>query len=78
MGENRTDALISKQEGTATPSRWDFIGHLQSRKVRDVVGRVDARPRAVGRVDRRARSTRARERPQDVLVEVNIAADPGK
>ncbi len=40
VGENRTDALAAKQERFAERFTWDFIGHLQSRKVRDVVGRV--------------------------------------
>ena len=40
VGENRTDALAAKQEAFADSFTWDFIGHLQSRKVRDVVGRV--------------------------------------
>jgi pyridoxal phosphate enzyme (YggS family) len=77
VGENRTDALISKQEGFADAFRWDFIGHLQSRKARDVVGRVEL-VHALS-AESTARQIDARsERPQDVLVEVNVAADPGK
>ena len=40
VGENRTDALIPKQERFGDLFTWDFIGHVQSRKVRDLVGRV--------------------------------------
>ncbi len=77
VGENRTDELITKQEGFADAFRWDFIGHLQSRKARDVVGRVEL-VHALS-AESTARQIDARsERPQDVLVEVNIAADPGK
>jgi len=40
VGENRAQDLTEK--AAATPGRftWDFIGHLQSRKVRDVLPRV--------------------------------------
>ena len=40
VGENRTDALLAKQERFGDAFTWDFIGHVQSRKVRDLVGRV--------------------------------------
>jgi pyridoxal phosphate enzyme (YggS family) len=40
VGENRSDALIAKQEAHRDLFTWDFIGHVQSRKVRDVLGRV--------------------------------------
>ena len=77
VGENRTDALIEKQEGFVEAFRWHFIGHLQSRKAREVVGRVEL-VHALS-ADSTARQIDVRsERPQDVLVEVNIAADPGK
>jgi PLP dependent protein len=77
VGENRTDALISKQDGYADAFRWDFIGHLQSRKARDLVGRVELVHALSAESTARQIDTRS-EHPQDVLVEVNIAADPGK
>ena len=77
VGENRTDALIAKQEGFEDAFRWDFIGHLQSRKARDLVGRVELIHALSAESTARQIDTRS-ERPQDVLVEVNIAADPGK
>jgi hypothetical protein len=80
LGENRSDALAEKQaaaEQAGLGLTWDFIGHLQSRKARDVVGRVRLvhaleSPSTAAAIERRA------ERPQDVLVEVNVAGDPGK
>jgi pyridoxal phosphate enzyme (YggS family) len=77
VGENRTDALHTKQEGFEDTFRWDFIGHLQSRKARDVVGRVELVHALSAESTARQIDARA-ERPQDVLVEVNVAADPGK
>ncbi|MBI4872961.1 MAG: YggS family pyridoxal phosphate-dependent enzyme [Candidatus Riflebacteria bacterium] len=42
FGENRVQELLRKQEALADlPIRWHFIGHLQTNKVRQVVGRVE-------------------------------------
>jgi pyridoxal phosphate enzyme (YggS family) len=77
VGENRTDQLIAKQAGYETAFTWDFIGHLQSRKVRDLVGRVAL----VHALESESVARQLQERSaaaQDVLVEVNVAADPSK
>lgn len=77
VGENRTDQLLLKQEAHGPLFTWDFIGHLQSRKVRDVVGRVAlihslSTASAAEQIERRATG------PQEVLIEVNTASDPAK
>lgn len=76
-GENRTDQLAAKQAASGDRFTWDFIGHLQSRKARDVVGRV----RLIHAVDSDSLAgaiARSAEAPQAVLVQVNTAQDPGK
>jgi uncharacterized pyridoxal phosphate-containing UPF0001 family protein len=40
VGENRAQQLIAKQREHQPLFTWDFIGALQSRKVKDLVGRV--------------------------------------
>jgi pyridoxal phosphate enzyme (YggS family) len=43
VGENRAQALVAKQaaaDAAGIGFTWDFIGQLQSRKVRDLAGRV--------------------------------------
>ena len=40
VGENRVEQLLAKQEVARDLFTWDFIGHLQSRKARDLPGRV--------------------------------------
>jgi pyridoxal phosphate enzyme (YggS family) len=77
VGENRSDALLEKREGFEDAFRWDFIGHLQSRKARDVVGRVELIHALSSESTARQIDSRS-ERPQGVLVEVNTAADPSK
>jgi pyridoxal phosphate enzyme (YggS family) len=77
VGENRTDALAEKQAAAGEGFTWDFIGHVQSRKVRDLVGRV----RLVHALDSlsAARQIQARAaEPVDCLVQVNVAGEDTK
>ena len=76
VGENRAQDL--ERRAAAYPSlTWDFIGHLQSRKVKQVLPHVRwihsvATDSALRELERHG--TPATE----VLVEVNIAAEEGK
>jgi pyridoxal phosphate enzyme (YggS family) len=77
VGENRTDALAAKLAEHADLFTWDFIGALQSRKARDVVGRV----RLIHALDSlsAARQLDARaEADVAVLVEVGMAGEEQK
>lgn len=80
-GENRLQEAIPKIQALRDePIRWHFIGHLQRRKVRDVVGRFDLihsvdTLELASEIDRRAEAAAIR---QDVLLEVNIAGEPTK
>jgi PLP dependent protein len=79
LGENRAQELERKAqawEGRAA-FRWDFIGHLQSRKVRQVLPRA----RLVHSVasDSVLRELGKHGTPDtEVLVEVNVAGDESK
>jgi pyridoxal phosphate enzyme (YggS family) len=77
MGENRTDALLAKQAVAPPGLTWDFIGALQSRKARDLVGRVRlvhslSTLSAAEQLDRRT------SEPVRCLVEVNLAGEESK
>lgn len=77
VGENRTDQLIAKQDACGDLFTWDFIGHLQSRKVKEIAGRV----RLIHSLSTSSTAAQIESRspaPQDVLIEVNTAADPSK
>jgi PLP dependent protein len=77
VGENRTDALIAKQERWGEAFTWDFIGHLQSRKVRDVVGRV----RLIHAVDSLSVCEQIQARASaavECLLQVNVAGEESK
>jgi PLP dependent protein len=79
VGENRTDALAEKQERFAELFTWDFIGHVQSRKVRDIVGRV----RLIHAVDSLSACEQLERRRDpdavvDCLLQVNVASEDTK
>lgn len=77
VGENRTDALLRKQSAHGGDFTWDFIGHVQSRKVRDLVGRV----RLVHALDSASAAAQIEARaaaPVGCLVQVNVAGEETK
>ncbi len=77
VGENRLQDLREKAAIADGRLTFDFIGHLQRRKVRDVLPLV----RLVHSVDslRLAQEIASRsEGPTRVLVEVNVAEEPTK
>jgi pyridoxal phosphate enzyme (YggS family) len=79
VGENRTDALVPKQERYGDLFTWDFIGHVQSRKVRDLVGRV----RLIHAVDslsacEQLERRRLPEATVECLLQVNVAGEDTK
>ena len=75
VGENRAQDLIAKQEAHGDLFEWDFIGALQSRKVKDVAPRV----RLIHSVASDSALKRLRDHPaREVLLEVNVAGEEGK
>jgi pyridoxal phosphate enzyme (YggS family) len=77
LGENRTDALLEKQAQHAGAFTWDFIGRLQSRKARDLVGRVRL-VHALDSVSAAEQLDRRSTEPVRCLVEVNVAQEDSK
>jgi pyridoxal phosphate enzyme (YggS family) len=79
VGENRAQALAEKLAavGRERFANWDFIGQLQSRKVKELLGQV----RYIHSLaSESALEQLARHDPHgtQVLVEVNVAGDPEK
>jgi uncharacterized pyridoxal phosphate-containing UPF0001 family protein len=75
VGENRVQDLLEKQALYAERFEWDFIGNLQSRKVREVAPVV----RLIHSVASDS-ALRALERhlAREVLVQVNVAGETSK
>jgi PLP dependent protein len=75
VGENRAQDLAAKQEAHGELFDWDFIGALQSRKVKDVARRV----RLIHSLASDSALRRLEPFPdQEVLVQVNVAGEEGK
>ncbi len=77
VGENRAQALAEKHAAHGDAFTWDFIGHLQSRKVKDVVPLVRL-IHSVGSQSAVAQLVRHRRPETQVLLEVNVAQEEGK
>ena len=75
VGENRAQELAAKQDAHGDLFDWDFIGALQSRKVKDVAPR--ARLIHTLASDSALAKLEAHSVPE-VLVQVNVAGEEGK
>jgi pyridoxal phosphate enzyme (YggS family) len=80
VGENRAQDLQEKVTAHGDMFEWDFIGQLQSRRVRLIVPHVRlihsvASDSALRELERHVELARPGLR---ILLEVNIAAEPGK
>lgn len=75
VGENRAQDLAVKQDAHGDLFEWDFIGALQSRKVKDVAPRV----RLIHSVASDSALRRLAENAApEVLLQVNVAGEAGK
>ena len=77
VGENRLQDLEAKQERWSDSFTWDFIGNLQSRKVKRILPLV----RLIHSVESDSvldQLGKHGERDTEVLVEVNLSGEEGK
>jgi pyridoxal phosphate enzyme (YggS family) len=79
FGENRAQELRQKSDAL-TGVEWDFIGHLQTNKVSEVVGRVRLihsvdSERLAGLVAKKAVTLGIM---QDILIQVNVSGEESK
>jgi pyridoxal phosphate enzyme (YggS family) len=80
VGENRAQDLQAKHEAYGDRFTWDFIGHIQSRKMKDILPLVQrihsvGSESVLGRLERHLDLARP---GLEVLVEVNVAGEEGK
>jgi hypothetical protein len=80
VGENRAQDLAAKVAAHGELFTWDFIGQLQSRKVRQILPHVRlihslASESALAELIRHQRLAKP---GLEVLLEVNVASEPGK
>ena len=77
VGENRQQDLAAKHERFGPEFTWDFIGNLQSRKVKQILPLVRL-IHSVGTDSVLEQLGRHGTAETEVLIEVNIAAEEGK
>ncbi|MCB0077261.1 MAG: YggS family pyridoxal phosphate-dependent enzyme [Anaerolineales bacterium] len=81
FGENRVSELLEKQAALALPqAEWHFIGHLQSRKAKALIGQVDL----IHSLDRLSLAQElskravAAERTVRALLQLNVSGEESK
>lgn len=80
IGENRVQEMLSKDDSVHKSAHRHFIGHLQTNKVKDVVGRVEM----IESVDSYKLAKKISEESQkrgivtDILLEINIGNEESK
>jgi pyridoxal phosphate enzyme (YggS family) len=75
VGENRAQELLAKQAEHGELFTWDFIGQLQSRKVKDVAPNV----RLIHSLASESALSKLEQHPaKEILVQVNVAGEEEK
>jgi PLP dependent protein len=75
VGENRAQDLLAKQERHRELFTWDFIGALQSRKLKEISPNV----RLIHSVASESALRRLEQHPApEVLIQVNVAGEQSK
>jgi PLP dependent protein len=75
VGDNRAQDLVAKHERYGDAFTWDFIGALQSRKVKDIAPIV----RLIHSVASESALRKLEANPaKEVLIEVNVAGEDSK
>jgi len=75
VGENRAQDLLAKQERHRELFTWDFIGALQSRKLKEIAPNV----RLIHSIASESALRRLEQHPApEVLIQVNVAGEESK
>lgn len=78
IGENRPEGLLSKQESIQSENlTWHFIGNVQSRKVKDMIGKVDYL-HSLDRISLAKEIQKRAASPVDCFVQVNVSGEESK
>ncbi|WP_203246155.1 YggS family pyridoxal phosphate-dependent enzyme [Sporosarcina beigongshangi] len=77
LGENRPEVLLEKQEAIQNGATWHFIGNVQSRKVKDIINRIDYL-HSVDRLSLAKEVQKRAEQPVDCFIQVNVSGEVSK
>ena len=77
LGENRMKGFLEKYQAIGDDATWHFIGSLQSRKVKEIIGEVDY----IHSLDRKSLAKEINKRaesPVSCYVQVNVSGEESK
>lgn len=77
LGENRDEGLIEKIEEVGEGPIWHFIGSLQTRKVKNVIDKVDY-IHSLDRLSLAKEINKRAEQPIKCFVQVNVSGEESK
>lgn len=77
FGENRNEGFLEKYEALGQAAKWHFIGTLQSRKVKDIIDKVDV-IHSLDRVSLAKEVNKRAPKPIDCFVQVNVSGEETK
>lgn len=77
IGENRSDGFLQKWEALGQQTTWHFIGTLQSRKVKDIIDKVDY-IHSLNRLSPAKEIEKRAEGNVRCLIQVNVSGETSK
>jgi PLP dependent protein len=77
LGENRFEGLKEKQEQISDEVVWHFIGSLQTRKVKDIIHRIDYL-HSLDRLSLAAEIQKRAKDPVKCFIQVNVSGEESK
>ena len=80
FGENKVQEFIEKYEQLPKDIRWHFIGHLQTNKVKNIIGKVHLihSVESIKLANEINKFSKKLDIVTDILVQVNFSNDPNK
>lgn len=77
FGENRNEGFLEKYETVGDAATWHFIGTLQTRKVKEIIDKVDM-IHSLDRVSLAKEINKRANHPMDCFVQVNVSEEETK
>lgn len=77
LGENRDDGLLKKRDAIPNGATWHFIGTLQSKKVKNIIDKVDY----IHSLDRKSLAEEIHKRANKVVkcfIQINVSGEDSK
>ncbi|WP_067728326.1 YggS family pyridoxal phosphate-dependent enzyme [Oceanobacillus damuensis] len=77
LGENRSEGFLEKYNHFGEQAKWHFIGTLQSRKVKEVIDKIDVL-HSLDRISLAKEINKRATGPVDCFVQVNVSGEDSK